>query len=236
MSKPNPSFRISNNDDVLKRSCQDLLLGLTSSSLIIVDFDECLVNLHFSRQMSLERNAHLGQKNNKIDGFDAQSLLKLSLAWRGLTYSQIEEIALEICSITNWAIGAKEFLERLTANTQNAVIIASSGVEIGIKTWLNFNNLILPILSTQLTFNDHMLCVGPRLLVTNHGKAILVREARRMSKFQRIIAIGHSKGDMEMLAAADLSIVIRGDKDVETRGHILATNFCDLNSIPHLFS
>lgn len=182
-------------------------LNLGGSKIIAFDFDELVVPIHLTREVTKAVSSKPDiSKLNKLGSCSFEGILYLNSLLNGLNFEEYKRIRDKTTKETPWRKGFKELLQKLMKNY--SVIFISSGMkdiaeaklnEIGFKS--------SDIIGGEFEVSNGEIS-GTDLVISDETKGYIVKKLREKSK---VIGIGHSRGDAFMLQESDISIGFNPD-------------------------
>lgn len=192
-------------------------LYLPHNNVVALDFDEMVVGSSDGRGVHLtarvmdavsealteEDQARLNELGHC--SFEGIQLLQ-SMAY-GLNYEQFLFVCDAYAKNTPWRGGFDEFIKKISS--LYSIIFISSGVRD--ICYAKLKEIGFPrsnILSADFKVDNGVISEN-RLIVSDVSKGEIITSLRQKGK--KVVAVGHSKGDLHMLESADLSVSYRED-------------------------
>ena len=181
----------------------------SSKHLVALDFDELLVTGHLSKAVI---NALQGEQVRKSilaehPDYSFEAIARLSIsAVHGM--SEEEAIARKETVVREmpWRKHAVDFLKVLKEDKKYTPLILSCGRYRSIRMKLDQEGLEdIPVIATEITYENGTAI--NKHIMTDELKGEAMKQFRH--HFKRTDAIGHIKGDIPMLQAADVGIALR---------------------------
>jgi phosphoserine phosphatase len=191
-----------NNLELLNKRISEL--NLKGKVVLAFDFDELVVPIHLTREVSKQVSKPLDKELlNKFGSCSFKGIEYLNSLIYGYNLEDYKKIRDKIAKETNWTKGFETLLRIL--QEKYSVIFLSSGIKDICSAKLNeidFDSR--NILGDEFKIEDNKIA-GSNLIISDELKGFIIQ---KLKKDYKVIAIGHSLGDKIMLDNADVSISI----------------------------
>lgn len=177
-------------------------LNLKGNIVIAFDFDELVVPIHLTREITRKVSKPLDKE--ALDKYVPCSFEEIyylnSLIW-GYDVKKYEKIRDNFAKKTGLAKGFGALIKELSK--RYSVIFISSGMkDICMAKLKEIGFDPRNVLADEFKFGDDKI-IGTDLIISDELKGYIIR---KLKKSFRVIAIGHSMGDKTMLDESDISI------------------------------
>ena len=166
--------------------------------LLAMDFDECVIKQHFSAMVT----KHLWNRGIIEEIAEKNSVRKLTSLFHcyvGISRDEFDDLLEELFKKVEWK---KDFIEAFTKTKGYEFILPvfiSSGVTEIAKHALDsigFGDTF--VIADDLGYRDNKI-YGPETIVSDQLKGDIVREFSEKKDFDKIVTVGHSRGDVELI-------------------------------------
>ena len=182
-------------------------LNLKGTIIIAFDFDELVVPIHLTREVTQKVSKFLNIKNlEKLGSCSFEGIRYLNSLIYGYDFKEYQKIRDDIAKKTKWSKGFDTLLKTLMK--KYTVIFISSGLkdicEVKLKE-INFdsNNII----GCEFEIKNNKI-IGSRLIISDKLKGYIIK---KLKKNYKVIGVGHSLGDKTLLNSSNLSISVNSE-------------------------
>ena len=192
---------LKHNDRRIKKLVDRILKKRTKeqTTLVVIDFDECVIVEHLSKLVtqSYKNRATITQED--IAGHGLLSIANLLNCYTGLTRQEFEQTIVRLIEKITWKSGAVEILKILSKEPFMLVFV-SSGLEDAAKIACKAVGLTSAhFIACHLDFSKEDIILGPYCVTGDTQKGIVVRLIAHKGGFNKVISIGHGKGDIHLI-------------------------------------
>ena len=192
-----------------------------------MDFDECLIDSHLSKQLSIEYINRIAKSSIDFQNHGFNGIANILKCYVGFNRIEISSTCARLAAKTRWRHYALKFLKMLASNPYYTPLIISSGLNLAIEAKLARNILSIPVFACELEFDDTDACIQPSVIITAKAKGEITENIIASHKFSRVFAIGHSYGDIYMIRASN-GIALRGEPEIEDAAQHVVSGFRDV--------
>ncbi|MDP3881673.1 MAG: hypothetical protein Q8Q31_02225 [Nanoarchaeota archaeon] len=198
---------LSEEDNLALLSQRISELSLRGNTLLLFDFDELVVPIHLTREVTqkvskpVDRNAL-----DRLGSCSFQGIRYLNSLAYGYDFEEYKKIREEIAKQTAWTNGFDRILRSL--QEEYSVVFLSSGIKDICQEKLNeigFDSR--NILGGEFKIEGGQI-IDSNLIISDELKGFVIKALKKDFK---IIAVGHSLGDKIMLDNADVSISVNSE-------------------------
>ena len=179
-------------------------LDVSGKIIFCLDFDELATKIHLTREVLQKLSKPVDKKLLHEKGSCSFNGIKyLNSLIYGANYSDYKKIRDATSKKAKWNRGFNNFFKKIIKDY--SVIFISSGMKDICESKLNelgFNSR--NIIAGEFDISNNKI-TGSNLVISNKLKGYVVN---KLSTKFKIVAIGHSLGDKEMLSSADVGISI----------------------------
>jgi len=198
------------NSDLLKHNQERIINQVEkalqnvgkATVLLAMDFDECAIDEHLSRQVTLfyEHRGHLTPEDKK--NFDLKSIVKLFSVYQGL---KLEEFSLKIKDIAqhiHWRKGFIKFFQELQTGSNIFPVFISSGLLDAAKIALKQIGIEkIAVIAAEITTDSQNIIQGAYSIISDQDKKLVIAELQKRHHFEKVVTVGHSAGDVLLIAS-----------------------------------
>lgn len=178
-------------------------LDLKGKVIIAFDFDELIIPIHLTREITKKYPKPIDKiKLKKLGPCSFKGIEYLNNLAVGYNFKKYKKIRDKISKKTKWSKGFKGLLGKLAK--KYSLIFITSGMKDICESKLkeikfNPKNIIGGEFETK---NNQIK--GSKLIVSDKDKGLIIQKLKKRGYF--VISVGHSLGDKPMLEKSDLSI------------------------------
>lgn len=207
---------LTNNETRITKNIEEVVSNAQPEQTILLamDFDECATKQHFSRMVTKYYWERGFSDENALNDLSVKGIASLFNCYVGLTKDEFSHQVKTLARDLTWKEDFKEAFAKIVSNPHILPVFISSGVTEVAKEalqTLGFNNVA--IIADDLGFRDNVI-YGPATIVSDSLKGDIVRQIANLKQFNRVVTLGHSKGDVELIKAGSMGSKISfKDKD-----------------------
>jgi phosphoserine phosphatase len=167
--------------------------------LLAMDFDECAPYQHFS-EMIIRHYWNRGVIDQDCLGDNSViGIARLFNCYVGLSKEEFEHTLKRLSKQLEWKEGFTEIFKKILQKKSIFPIFVSSGITEAVRYALRTIGFeSVNVLADDLGYREGVI-YGPYTIVSDVLKGEIVKEIVQLKKFDRVVTLGHSGGDVELI-------------------------------------
>lgn len=175
----------------------------TQKILVVMDFDECAINNHLTRMITESFEHRTVISDTAKNENNIYALAELFNAYVGLHKDEYLSRVNEKVGEVKWNPTFKPFLQNILVNPSYFPVIVSSGIKDAIEIALDTINVKkkVHVIADEVDYDDDDTIIGAHQIVDEEQKGKIVTSLKEFGSFDRVVTVGHSRGDMSLIRA-----------------------------------
>ncbi len=202
----------------------------SAKNCVIIDFDECLIDIHLSSQLTMEYIHRVDPSSVDFGDYSLAAISSILQCYVGLSRNEIASTCGRLAAKARWRPHALELLNFLISDPDYSVLIMSSGLDMAIDAKISSSCLSISRIACEMEFDKAETCIRPYLIVTGDVKGRLTRHVVASKRFESVFAVGHSRGDISMLRSG-IGIAFEGVLEVEESAQYVVSDFTEIRQL-----
>lgn len=168
-------------------------------TLLAMDFDECVLHAHLSRQLTnYYRDRHLPSEY-ALTHNDVTALHELCQTYIGLSANEFYTTIANLVHGIEWKSTFKDTMYKLANYSKVFPLFITSGMKEAASTALRSVDIDVPVIGCSMSIEENSI-TDVYNVVTNEDKRYIATAINAKIGAQKLVTLGHSKGDIDLVS------------------------------------